>query len=61
MLVLCRQVNEVIEIGDNVKITVVDIRGDRVRIGIEAPADVPVHRREVADAIRQMRQTKAVK
>ncbi len=40
-------------IGDNIEITVVDIRGDRVRIGISAPHDVPVHRKEVYEAIRR--------
>jgi carbon storage regulator len=40
-------------IGDKVVITIVDIRGDKVRIGIEAPADIPVHRQEVYDAIRR--------
>ncbi len=39
-------------IGNDIKIIVVDIRGDKVRLGIEAPAEVPVHRREVYDAIQ---------
>lgn len=47
MLVLSRKRDESIMIGDNIKITVVDIRGDKVRFGIEAPADVPVHREEI--------------
>jgi carbon storage regulator len=51
MLVLSRYRDESIYIGDNVVITVVDIRGDRVRIGIQAPPDVSVHRQEVYDAI----------
>jgi carbon storage regulator len=53
MLVLSRQRDESIIIGDNVQITVVDIRGDKVRLGIEAPADITVHRKEVFDAIQR--------
>ncbi len=53
MLVLSRKVNETIIINDNIVITVVDIRGDKVRLGIEAPKDVPVHRQEVYDAIKR--------
>lgn len=51
MLVLSRHTNEAIVIGGNIKVVVVDIRGDKVRLGIEAPHDVPVHRQEVQDAI----------
>lgn len=51
MLVLSRKRDEAIVIGDCIKIVIVDIRGDKVRIGVEAPQDVPVHRREVQDAI----------
>ena len=53
MLVLSRQRDESIMIGDNVVITVVDIRGDKVRLGIEAPRDIPVHRQEVYEAIQR--------
>lgn len=53
MLVLSRHRDEEIVIGDNVTITVVDIRGDKVRLGINAPQSVPVHRREVYDAIQR--------
>ncbi len=52
MLVLSRQKNETIMIGDDVQITIVDVRGDKIRIGIVAPASVPVHRKEVYDAIQ---------
>jgi len=52
MLVLSRYRDESIYIGDDVVITVVDIRGDRVRIGVQAPPDVSVHRQEVYDAIK---------
>ncbi|MDR3110258.1 MAG: carbon storage regulator CsrA [Planctomycetaceae bacterium] len=51
MLVLSRYRDESIIIGDDVVVTVVDVRGDRVRIGIQAPPNVTVHRREVYDAI----------
>ena len=53
MLVLSRKWNESLMIGDDVKITVVAIRGDKVRLAIEAPANIPVHRREVYDAIQK--------
>lgn len=53
MLVLSRQRDEIIMIGDDVEITIVDIRGDKVRIGITAPAHIPVHRKEVYEAIKR--------
>lgn len=53
MLVLSRQRDETIMIGDEVELTIVDIRGDKVRIGIKAPATVAVHRKEVYDAIKE--------
>jgi carbon storage regulator len=53
VLVLSRKKNESIIINDNVKIVVVEIRGDKVRLGVEAPKDVPVHRQEVHDAIKR--------
>ena len=53
MLVLSRQRDESIMIGDDVEITVVDIRGDKVRLGINAPPHIPVHRREIYDAMKQ--------
>ena len=53
MLVLSRKKNESIMIGDDITLVVVEIRGDKVRLGIEAPAEIPVHRREVYDAIRR--------
>ena len=53
MLVLSRKRDERIVINENIVITVVDIRGDKVRIGIEAPSTMPVHRSEVYDAIRK--------
>jgi len=53
MLVLSRHRDESIMIGDDVRITVVDIRGDKVRLGIDAPQEIPVHRQEVYDAIKR--------
>ena len=53
MLVLSRKKNESIIINDDITIVVVEIRGDKVRLGVEAPKEVPVHRREVYDAIRR--------
>lgn len=47
MLVLSRKINESIIINDDIKVTVVDIRGDKVRLGIEAPSHIPVHREEI--------------
>lgn len=53
MLVLSRQRDESIVIGGNIIVTIVDIRGDKVRLGIDAPPEVPVHRREVYEAIQR--------
>jgi carbon storage regulator len=57
MLVLSRKKNESIVINDDITIVVVEIRGDKVRLGIEAPKEVPVHRREVYDAIKRNEMT----
>jgi carbon storage regulator len=51
MLVLSRKKGESICINDDIMITIVDIRGDKIRLGIQAPREVPVHRKEVRDAI----------
>ncbi|MBW8000814.1 MAG: carbon storage regulator CsrA [Planctomycetes bacterium] len=53
MLVLSRQKDETIMIGDDIEITIVDVRGDKVRLGITAPREISVHRREVYDAIQR--------
>jgi carbon storage regulator len=53
MLVLSRHRDQSIMIGDNVIITIIEIRGDKVRVGIEAPKEVSVHRREIYDAIKR--------
>jgi len=56
MLVLSRKKNESIVIDNDISIVVVEIRGDKVRLGIEAPKEVPVHRQEVYDAIKRSEQ-----
>lgn len=53
MLVLTRQRDESIMIGDDVEIIIVDVRGDKVRLGITAPKSIPVHRREIYDNIQR--------
>ncbi len=58
MLVLSRQKDESIMIGDDVEITIVDVRGDKVRLGITAPRDIPVHRLEVYEAIQREKSEK---
>lgn len=55
MLVLSRKKNESIKLGDDITLVVVEIRGDKVRLGIEAPKEVPVHRREVYEAIKRQK------
>ena len=58
MLVLSRRKDESIMIGDDVKITIVDVRGDKVRLGITAPKEIPVHRMEVYEAIQREKKEK---
>ncbi len=58
MLVLSRQKDESIMIGDDVEVTIVDVRGDKVRLGITAPKKIPVHRREVYEAIQREKSEK---
>jgi carbon storage regulator len=58
MLVLSRQIDETIMIGDDIEVTVVDIRGDKVRLGITAPKAVAVHRKEVYEAIKKENKVK---
>jgi len=55
MLVLSRKKDESIIINDQIRVTVVEIRGDKVRLGIEAPKDISVHRREVYEAIQNQK------
>lgn len=61
MLVLSRKTNETIVIGENIIVTVVEIRSDRVRLGIDAPREVTVHRREVYDAIKRSEGAKEIR
>ena len=60
MLVLSRKPNESIVIRDNIVVTVIGIQGDKVRLGIEAPREVTVHRREVYDKIKSEAATKEI-
>lgn len=53
MLVLSRKQGEKVVINGNISVIVVEVRGDKVRLGIDAPTDVPIHRQEVYDAIRE--------
>jgi len=55
MLVLSREMDKSIVIGDNIVVTVVDIRRDKVRLGIECPVEIPVHRREIFDMVERKR------
>lgn len=57
MLVLSRKKNESIIINNDITIVVVEIRGDKVRLGVEAPKEVPVHRKEVYDSINRKNQS----
>lgn len=59
MLVLSRQRDETVMIGDEIEVTVVDIRGDKVRLGITVPREISVHRKEVYEAIRRENRTAA--
>ena len=58
MLVLSRHKDESIVIGDDIEINIVDVRGGKVRLGITAPRETPVHRREVYDAIQREKKEK---
>lgn len=59
MLVLSRHRNESIRINDDIVITIVDIRGDKVRVGVDAPRHVPVHRQEVYEIIQQEKEVQS--
>lgn len=56
MLVLTRQRSEEVVIGDDIVVKIVDVRGDKVRLGIECPVEIPVHRREIYEAIKRERE-----
>lgn len=53
MLVLSRKKHEAIKIGDDITVSIVEIRGDKVRLGIEAPKHVPVHRQEIYETVQR--------
>ena len=52
MLVLTRKLGEVVTIGDGIEVTVIEVRGDKVRLGIAAPRNIPVHRKEASDFVK---------
>ncbi len=60
MLILSRKIDEKIKIGDNITITLIDVHGDQVKIGVEAPKNVKVFRQEVFDAIQNENKAAAV-
>lgn len=56
MLILTRKVGETLMIGDEIEVTILSLKGNQVRIGVNAPKDVPVHREEIYDRIKRERQ-----
>lgn len=56
MLCLSRKLGEQVVINDDITVTVMEVRGDKVRLGFEAPVEIPVHRKEVYDAIQRGKQ-----
>lgn len=60
MLVLSRVKDESVVIDNNIEVCIVDIRGDKVRLGITAPRDIPVHRKEIQDVINKQKSNTAV-
>jgi len=58
VLILTRRIGETLMIGDEVKVTVLGVKGNQVRIGVDAPRDVSVHREEIYDRIKEEKQQK---
>ena len=52
MLILTRKAGETIVINDNIRVTVLSVKGNQIRLGVEAPEDVPVHRQEIHERIK---------
>lgn len=60
MLILTRRIGETLKIGDNIAVTILGVKGNQVRVGINAPKDVAVHREEIYERIRHERRSTAV-
>lgn len=59
MLILTRRIGETLMVGDDISITVLNVKGNQVRIGVNAPKEVPVHREEIYERIRKEREAQA--